>query len=227
MTSDGTVPDPAVGRAPHRRAKPAGAGGAIRVLRAADHRRMRWKNGKGETVEIALHPPSAGLDDFEWRVSMARVETDGPFSVFPGIDRTLSILDGEGFELTVEDDPAIVLTRETSPHFFRADKATQARLIAGPVTDLNVMVRRSAWCHAVSRLDLAVPARLDMESGICLLLVASGRVALERKGERLELGVDDCAMTQASHATRWSVSPLPRACLYQIRFFANTAQGEA
>ena len=50
---------------------------------------MPWKNGGGETAEIAVSPPGAALDDFDWRLSMARVETDGPFSAFPGIDRTL------------------------------------------------------------------------------------------------------------------------------------------
>ena len=68
----------------------------MQVLRAENYRRMPWKNGGGETTEIAVFPAGAGLDDFDWRVSMARVESSGPFSVFPGIDRTLAILEGEG-----------------------------------------------------------------------------------------------------------------------------------
>ena len=43
----------------------------LQVLRAADHRRMPWKNGRGETTEIAIWPPTAGLDGFDWRISMA------------------------------------------------------------------------------------------------------------------------------------------------------------
>jgi len=61
----------------------------MKILRSADHKRMPWKNGGGETVEIAISPQGAGLADFDWRVSMATVASDGPFSVFPGIDRTL------------------------------------------------------------------------------------------------------------------------------------------
>jgi uncharacterized protein len=68
----------------------------MRILRAENYRRMPWKNGGGLTAEIAVSPESAGLDDFDWRVSMARVEAGGPFSLFPGVDRTLSILEGEG-----------------------------------------------------------------------------------------------------------------------------------
>ena len=68
----------------------------MRILRAESYRRMPWKNGGGETTEIAVSPEGAGLDDFDWRVSMARVESSGPFSLFAGIDRTLAILEGEG-----------------------------------------------------------------------------------------------------------------------------------
>ncbi len=74
----------------------------MKLYRAHDHKRMPWKNGGGETVEIAVFPPGAGVDDFDWRISMATVASDGPFSIFPGIDRTLSILDGAGLSLKME-----------------------------------------------------------------------------------------------------------------------------
>ncbi len=44
---------------------------------------MPWKNGGGETAEIAVFPPSADLSEFGWRISMATVSSDGPFSAFP------------------------------------------------------------------------------------------------------------------------------------------------
>lgn len=43
----------------------------MRILRASDHKRMPWKNGKGETVEIAVFPEGASVDTFDWRISMA------------------------------------------------------------------------------------------------------------------------------------------------------------
>ena len=71
----------------------------VRLLTPADFHSMPWKNGAGRTTEIAVHPPGAALDTFAWRVSIADVERDGPFSRFPGIDRTIVLLEGAGMRL--------------------------------------------------------------------------------------------------------------------------------
>ncbi|MFN9927385.1 MAG: HutD family protein, partial [Phenylobacterium sp.] len=60
------------------------------LLRAADRLAVPWKNGGGITRELAVWPPGASFDDFVWRVSMAEVHQDGPFSSFPGVDRILT-----------------------------------------------------------------------------------------------------------------------------------------
>jgi len=120
----------------------------MRLIRSTSFRRQPWKNGGGETIEIAVSPPKAGTSDFDWRVSMARVEADGPFSAFEGVDRTLTMLDGAGIELFVEGEgPARITGR---PHSFPGDLPTSARLINGPILDLNVMSRRSAFVHRVA-----------------------------------------------------------------------------
>jgi uncharacterized protein len=124
----------------------------MRVLRSVDHKRMPWKNGKGETVEIAVSPPGATVDNFDWRISMATVAEDGPFSVFDGIDRTLSVLSGEGITLSVVGQAPTTLHCETPPYGFPADRETHATLVSGPITDLNVMTRRGAFTHAVERM---------------------------------------------------------------------------
>jgi environmental stress-induced protein Ves len=144
----------------------------MRILRAADYKRMPWKNGGGETVEIAVDPPEAGLGDFAWRVSMAAVAADGPFSTFLEIDRTLSVLSGAGMELTIEGHGAVVLDRSSPPYAFPADVSTHARLLDGPITDLNVMTRRGRYAHAVSRLR--APFALQSSPSLRLLLCAEG-----------------------------------------------------
>ena len=46
-----------------------------------------WKNGGGATRELACWPPGAGIDAFDWRVSVASVAASGPFLAYPGVDR--------------------------------------------------------------------------------------------------------------------------------------------
>jgi len=139
-----------------------------RLLRNADHRRMPWKNGGGETVEVIVHPPGASLADFGWRVSMATVAEDGPFSVFPGIDRTLAVLTGDGMTLSIEGLGERLLTPQSPPLAFPADAPTTARLTGGPVTDLNVMTRRGVFRHRLSRHAAEGP--LPQTAGERLLL---------------------------------------------------------
>ncbi len=84
---------------------------------------MLWKNGLGETTEIAVAPEGAGLSAFNWRVSMASVTIDGAFSAFPGVDRTLSILSGAGLRLAV-DGRARDLTAASAPFSFPAARSS-------------------------------------------------------------------------------------------------------
>ncbi|HEV7980797.1 HutD family protein [Amycolatopsis sp.] len=69
----------------------------ISVLRWADHVPVPWKNGGGVTREVA-----GGFSDFGWRVSVADVSTSGPFSVFPGVDRTIMGVEGSGMVLSLD-----------------------------------------------------------------------------------------------------------------------------
>ncbi|MDX8499745.1 HutD family protein [Mesorhizobium sp. VK4C] len=148
----------------------------MRILRAAGYRVMPWKNGGGTTTEIAVSPHSAGLDDFDWRISMARVETSGPFSSFAGIDRTLSVLEGEGIVLEIAGRPASRLTAASAPLSFPGDVPTGAALIGGPITDLNVMTRRSRMTHTVERLSLSDEMRVEHSVGTTLVLSVDGGV---------------------------------------------------
>ncbi|RVD08409.1 HutD family protein [Mesorhizobium sp. M2A.F.Ca.ET.029.05.1.1] len=145
----------------------------MRILRAADYRVMPWKNGGGTTTEIAVSPDGAGLDDFDWRVSMARVETSGPFSSFAGIDRTLSVLEGEGIVLDIAGRAPALLTADSAPLAFAGDVPTSAALISGPITDLNVMPRRGRMAHGVERMPLSGEIRISPRADKTLVLAAN------------------------------------------------------
>lgn len=139
---------------------------------------MPWKNGGGETVEIAVAPPHAALETFDWRVSMASVGTDGPFSSFPGVDRTLCLLEGRGLVLTVGTGAPVHLTPASAPYPFPADRPTAAVLTDGAVTDLNVMTRRGRCTHRVTRIALDAAASPPGGSATQLAFVAAGRVRI-------------------------------------------------
>src|SRR5215467_2608211 len=97
---------------------------AVRIVRASECRTTAWKNGGGSTTEIAVAPPGASLDHFDWRVSMARVASDGPFSEFSGIDRTLAVVAGGGLFLTIGEAAPIVLDCNSDPISFAGDTPT-------------------------------------------------------------------------------------------------------
>jgi hypothetical protein len=98
------------------------------------------------TTEIAVSPRGAGVDAFDWRVSRAVVAEDGPFSAFPGVDRTLVVLDGDGVTLHVASTGEIAL-RPGQVARFRGEDPVRAALHGGPIRDLNLMVRRAAYHH--------------------------------------------------------------------------------
>src|SRR5262245_6371978 len=115
---------------------------------------MRWKNGGGETREVLVSPVGASLDAMEWRVSLATMASDGPFSEFRGITRTLSVIRGAGITLHVGGGPVRELLVSSEPHTFDGETPTSASLIDGPIVDLNVMSRRGVAHHRVTSMTL-------------------------------------------------------------------------
>lgn len=117
-----------------------------RVARAAQQPLVPWKNGRGTTRELMVEPPDATFGaGLRWRLSAASVAEDGPFSVFPGIARTLVLLEGPALELDVAGETL----RLDSPYAvarFPGDAPTVGRVPRGPVRDLNFLVD-ARWPH--------------------------------------------------------------------------------
>lgn len=133
---------------------------------------VRWKNGGGRTREVAV-ARHAGDDSFSWRVSVAEVAADGPFSSFPGVDRTIWLLRGKGMLLEV-DGVEHRLDVPLVPFAFGGEAKVTARLIDGPTEDLNVMVER-ATTHADARVIRCGPTlEVPAADGDTLLLALDG-----------------------------------------------------
>jgi environmental stress-induced protein Ves len=112
-----------------------------RLLKPADYVRMPWKDGGGHTTEIAAYPATATLDSFDWRVSIADVAAEGPFSRFPGVDRIIVLIAGAGMRLAGDAHDA-ELRAPFEPYAFSGDDALSCSLVDGPVRDFNLMLRR-------------------------------------------------------------------------------------
>ena len=143
---------------------------AARVIRNADLVRVPWKNGGGTTAEVAAFPEGSRFETFGWRLSMADVASDGPFSSFQGIDRTLIVIEGDGIELDVE---GIVYPLDAAnPKLsFSGDDITTGRLLSGPIRDLNVMTRRGQFRHRTRFVESGV-ALLAEETSTAAFVVA-------------------------------------------------------
>jgi environmental stress-induced protein Ves len=160
----------------------------MRHLPEHEYRRVRWKNGLGWTTEIAVDPPEG---EWDWRISIATVDADSEFSRFPGIDRSLLVLDGGGMVLDVEGQGTFTLFADGSPLAFSGDVSTSSRLLAGPTRDFNVMTRRGVVSHALRRQTLAGSLVLARGTASWLLIhVVDGHA----RSEGLALAPGDSAI---------------------------------
>jgi uncharacterized protein len=154
----------------------------ITLLRAGDYRRTRWKNDGGWTTEIARDPRDDDTS-FRWRVSIADIESDGPFSSFPGIDRDLVLLAGNGIELDIDDAPTLRLADRFQRVHFAGEARVECRLVAGATRDFNVMVRRDAVRAEVVARPLVGPMVIFGEHGCEWLVHVFSGHASARDGD--------------------------------------------
>jgi environmental stress-induced protein Ves len=117
---------------------------ATQRIRLADIEATPWKNGGGVTREIATGARPDGASGWGWRVSLAEVAADGPFSIFPETDRVIAVIDGKGMDLLRPDGTTLAL-EPFQPIRFAGEEPFDGRLRDGPVRDLNVMVQRELF----------------------------------------------------------------------------------
>ena len=150
-----------------------------RLLNAADYRVMPWKNGGGTTSEILIAPPGAHMASFDWRISMARIDQDGDFSCFPGVDRTLTVLSG-AMSLRVAEGERQQLNAISPPYGFPGECEVAAEVERGSVHDLNVFTRRTAFSHEVWRHAATAPLPPRREGSIRLIMpTTNGSIPFE------------------------------------------------
>ncbi len=127
---------------------------ALRVVQVSQVPATRWRNGGGHTQEL-LAWPAAAAADWQLRISVATIAHDGPFSAYPGVQRWIAVLGGDGVLLDFNGRP-VALSRSDEPLVFDGAQPPMARLRGTPTQDLNLMLRDDAGTGAMQR---AVPGR--------------------------------------------------------------------
>jgi environmental stress-induced protein Ves len=191
----------------------------MRVIPAHSYRRMRWKNGGGETIEIAIEPERASLDAFDWRVSMARVASSGPFSIFPQVDRTLAILEGAEMILRLPGEAEVPLGQGSQPYAFPADIPVDATLTNGEITDLNVMTRRGRLRHCMRRMQIAGPMSLSVGADKVFILAHQTAIQVRADGTLAHLAASDSVIVDGSETAIEVAPALAAATIFVVEFW--------
>lgn len=112
----------------------------FRIFKQSEFQSMPWKNGGGISHEIFRYPEQT--IDWQWRISTAEVSNAGPFSLFPGYQRSLTLLSGKGIKLNLNNQNIDIVPPHGTLNF-SGDIPISAELLDGPTTDFNAIWQRS------------------------------------------------------------------------------------
>lgn len=151
----------------------------LHVVRWADAVDVPWRNGGGVTRELIVQ----GDDPFDWRLSAATIDRDGPFSEFAGIDRILVLLRGDGIDLEL-GGRSVTLTAPGQGVVFSGEVPVAARLLGGSTVDLNLMWRRDRWRASYWSGDLCavLPCASADATTLTVLYVVEGEAVTTTDG---------------------------------------------
>lgn len=168
-----------------------------RVVPAVEYRRTRWANGAGWTREIHAEPSARG-GGWDWRMSIAEVGSAAPFSSFPGVDRELVLLAGEGMRLDFDDGERVELQPPFGRHRFAGERAVTGVPVAGPTHDFNLMWRRDRIVADVWRRPLVGAMVVFAEPGQTWAIhVLAGQARFADGSGLPTLGLGDTALLGA------------------------------
>jgi len=149
----------------------------LSILEPSDYLSMPWRNGLGITVEIAKQDLPAG-NGFAWRLSMADVTTNGPFSNFSDYDRCLLLLEGNGLDLDCGNERHR-LEQPLQAARFRGEDSTVATLHDGPIKDFNIMTHREICTASIDSQAGEAAASIGVNADALLIYAVNGDLRLE------------------------------------------------
>ncbi|MDR6982422.1 environmental stress-induced protein Ves [Rheinheimera pacifica] len=157
---------------------------SIEIITPEQWQTQRWQNGGGITHQLCRQDDGQGL---LWRLSIAEVASDGPFSRFDNIDRIILLLTGEGFCLHGVGDNPQVLDTPLTPFAFAGETTIHCSLVNGAVRDFNLMTRRDTMQAQLQVLTIGSAVQTLPLSPQTLLYIASGSVNAVLGAKRITL----------------------------------------
>jgi environmental stress-induced protein Ves len=192
-------------------------GARSRVIPANEYRRERWRNGLGWTREIHASMPASG-GAWDWRLSIAEIERDAPFSTYPGVDRELVLLSGNGLHLCFDDGETHKLDPPHGRLRFSGERTVTGELLDGRTEDFNLMWRRDAVATQLWHRPLVGPMVVFVDPGsawVVHLLAGDARFAADAGLPPLAMG--DTALLAAGDArARYALEGAGEALLIRI-----------
>lgn len=148
----------------------------VHLYRAADYPRMPWRNGGGTTQEVACNA-GGSTAAFDWRLSIADVAQDGGFSAFTGYQRIITVLEGQGIQLTVDGLEQTPLAPRQA-YAFAGDAQVQCRLLNGPIRDFNLIYAPARYHARLQWVAGAGPWIFHSAARSVLVLTAGGALSV-------------------------------------------------
>lgn len=170
---------------------------AIRHLPAQTRTARPWRNGGGVTCDVAVFPDGSGDDDFLWRASIATISCAGPFSVWPGVDRSLLVLNGR-LALAIESQGEMMLDESTAALSFAGEEQVAARPLDGACRVFNLMIRRGQTRIGFMHGLTASPVTADQT-----LLLAAQATMIRVGDQSLHLNMADALMLEPACGATW------------------------
>lgn len=193
---------------------------SITVINPAQWQTQRWQNGGGITHQLCRQDNEAGL---LWRVSIAEVASDGPFSRFEQLDRVILLLSGAGFCLHGVGDNPQQLLQPLQPFSFAGEAEVFCTLNQGAVRDFNLMTRRNALQAELKVLHVQSEFQAFSLSSITLCYVASGQVQICVNTQVFKLAAEQTLQLQDENGTI-EITSDDMAQVIFIRLMASISQ---
>lgn len=173
------------------------------VVRSAEVTPQPWANGGGTTRQLL------GAEHGSWRVSLADVEQDGPFSSFPGQRRLLTVVAGPVLALLVDGVEQLVEPRR--PFAFDGDAEVTASVPEGPVRVLNVIVDPGAVSPFVTVIELGRGSTLPLAEGQAVLVLQGRAHADDAEAAAYDLVAGPAEVTGRSTLAVITLEPVAGA----------------